>query len=208
MKINTHNYFGKSTRVNPRLSGLSFDGVRLHQGSQILRTPPYSVLKDIVLSGGASYRSKWAVLRGAVIKFDPKRNNSLYVNGKGLIIPTGFTLMDFGSLDYTIRIKNKGKAVPYSIFDHTSTEPLYLVPASYCHPDELFLPQGSYTNAQFSEKRISVEHMKFEKRKLYLKESELPVILAPFNVLEEINAKPDVIVVELIGGGHIELRDL
>lgn len=203
MRIEPKNYFGAKTRIDPQNAHLR--SVRLEQGAQILRVPPGSRINNIILRGGASFESKWAVLRGAVLKFDPKRENPVVINGRGFEVPSGHTLMDLQSFLFTRNNRNAGREIPHQVIDYISSERFYLVHASYCHPDQLFLPQGTYTKTEFSPDSLpAVEHLQVKDGVLYLRESDISG-KGSFNILEDLAQNPQRIVIQLVEGGHLTL---
>jgi hypothetical protein len=210
MKAQRVNYFGKFTRVQPESEKLDFAGVRLHQGAQILRIPRESLIMDLELNGGASHLSRWATLRGAVVKFDPDRADSVILNGKNMTVPSAHTLMDRGAFEFTRASRNSGKYIPHRRYMGISQlEDYYLVHASYCHPDQLFLPQGRFTETRFYPNDLRpVEHMSLSRPygRLYLVERELDTT-RPFNVLSRFDPQPLTVFVQLAEGGHIRLTN-
>ena len=185
-------------------------GVNLNQGTQILRLPKNKkcIIRDISLLGGASSESKWAALRGAVLKFAPERKASVMINGNDYDIPSGHVLMDHESFIFTRNERNKGADIPHVIVETISREKFYLVHASYCHPDQLFMPKGRYTQAKFT---LWVDHfadhMKLENGILYLDESLLDNEKQNVNVLEKFDTEPRSIVVRLKEGFHLTLSE-
>lgn len=203
MKVGPTNQFSAKTRVEPQTANLR--GVRLEQGSQVLRVPPGSRISNVTLRGGASFESKWAVLRGAVLKFDPKREQPIIINGQGFAVPSGHTLMDQPCFVFTVNIKNAGREIPHLVVDRLSSERLYLVHASYCHPDQLFLPQGKYTETAFSpDTPPEVGHLWVKDGVLYLREADIAG-QGSFNILAEIPQAPPRIVIQLLEGGCLTL---
>ena len=201
------NSIGINTRIAPPVEDSVLKGITMEQGTQILKVPQNGVLKNLTLQGGASSLSNWATLRGAVIKFDPTRTTSIQIDGKGFEIPSGYTLMDESTFTFVKDKKNNGEEISFVALDALSGERLYLVHSSYCHPDQLFLPKGSYTHGQFSPTNINVEHMKLESGTLYVDESELDTQFTKTgirpNILEGIN--PIRIIIKLKEGGQLQL---
>jgi hypothetical protein len=209
--VNRVNIFGKFSRVIPGHSKGWMAGAHLAQGSQVLRLPPYSLLMDVCLEGGASHLSRWAALRGAVIKFHPEREEPVTIIGRETVIPSANTLMDKASFDATRAKWHGGTFIPHKKFDRLSLKPetFYLVHSGYCHPDQLFLPLGKYTRTSFDKRTLSgVNHMYFKKddRTLFLAEN-LMTQSAPFNVLEGLDPLPRQIVIQLAEGGHVKLEN-
>jgi hypothetical protein len=201
MKI-TGNSFHPRSYIERRLEPPEAVNVHTNHGSQILRTPPNSRIRNVVLCGGATRHSAWATLRGAVLKFNDQRvSQPACFNGNMLFIPSGHTLMDRLSFEHTRDKRNAGRPIPHSVLsDPLSAEDLYLVHASYCHPDQLFLPQGTYTVTIYSNLIQPVEHLKREGTTLYVKESELPKAARPLNILAGLSQEelPQTIIVELL----------
>jgi hypothetical protein len=194
-----------------------FSAVYSLQGSQILRVPENSSIKNIRLSGGASADSGYAVLRGAVLKFSNDRaDDPLELDGRGFVIPSGHTLMDWPSLQYTIK-HNSGEDVPYDIVrnicwrtgnagQHVAPENMYLVHSSYCHPDQLFFRKGLFAKTLFSGGEVpEFEHGKLERGILFLNERDLPDNILPANLLSSMRVYPSRIRVRLNEGGVIDL---
>lgn len=206
MKPSQLNLFGNLTRIDPRLN-VTFLGIKAEQGSQILRAPPGSVMKNLVLRGGASHLSPFACLRGAVIKFDANRTAPVKLDGGSFEVPSGHTLMDEGSFRFTAEKRNQGKTVPHQVI-HFGKETLYLVHHSFCHPDQLFLPQGAYTQTGFTPLNLEgVSHLQVRGDKIFIFEVQLPVPDASYNLLEQLPIVPQTVVVQLKEGGHVTLRD-
>jgi len=131
--------------------GKYFKRVRLNQGAQILRVPEGSRITDLTLSGGASFKSKWAALRGSVLKFHVDRGKrAVKINGNCWAVPAGHALMDEASLRHAIDVRNAGKGFPYrQVNEISSSEPMYLAHFCFCHPEQLFLPQGRFLRTAF-----------------------------------------------------------
>ena len=199
------NNIGPNTRIDPPAAANYLRGVNMDQGSQILKVPDGSIIKNINLRGGASYQSPWATLRGAVLKFAPDRKSAVEVDGHGLVIPSGHTVMDEESLSFTINIRNGGRDFPKEVLDNYGSERLFLVHSSYCHPDQLFLRQGIYTNTVFSHKAVEHKHMHIRDGVLSLKEKSLILQKGAFNFLDQISEKPVAIAIQLAEGGQIIL---
>jgi len=200
------NNIGPNTRIDPPNAASYLRGVNMDHGSQIIKVPDGSSIRNINLRGGASYQSPWAVLRGAVLKFGPKRDTvAVEVDGHGLIIPSGHTVMDEESLSFTINIRNGGRDFPKEVLDNYGSERLYMVHASYCHPDQLFLPQGIYTNTVFSDRAANHGHLQIRNGVLSLKEKELLAQKGSFNIFDQISETPVAIAIQLCEGGQIIL---
>jgi len=179
------------------------------QGAQILRVPAGSSISNLSLQGGASHRSPWAALRGAVLKFATNRTIPIILTGKGFVIPSGHTLMDREGFLFTIDKRNAGRFIPYKVIKGLSRENLYLVHISFCHPDQLFLPVGRYANTQFRPQNLpAITHMELRDGTLFLKEVEIINRGDSFNLLEQLDTEPHTIVVQLSEGGHLTLTDL
>jgi hypothetical protein len=160
--INPDNVIGPHVRIEPA-KGFQLAQCVLGQGSQILRVPPGSRIANLRLGPGASHRSRWAQLRGGVLKLAPRRTKPLYLNGHleieidgqaahiFLTVPTGYVLMDRESFEYTCDVINKGVNFPHRIISNLQVcrEDLWLVHAGYCHPDDLLLPQERYHEVSF-----------------------------------------------------------
>jgi len=202
-------------KINICQNGLTIDPVAaswrsynvcLHQGAQILGVPGGSNINGITLLGGAYSKSKWAALRGAVLKFGMQRETKIVLKGHGYVIPSGHALMDEESFTYTKNNCEKQKTIiAYVPVEGLCKEKLYLVHASYCHPNELFLPQGRYTKTRFT-RQVDYfgGHMNDENSILYLEEAsldeEIKNIIKPrpnINVLEMIDLEPKSIIVKL-----------
>jgi hypothetical protein len=199
-------YFGKLHRITPE--GVRPEWTRTHllQGTQVLNIPPKSVIRDITLEGGASFKSDWANLRGAVLKFHQDRQHQeVCLIGGGFIVPTAHTLMDLGSFEYTRDVRNHGADIPHEVIRGIAAERLYLVHSSYCHPDAIFLLQGSYTKAAFAEDGVKQKHLTAEGNVLYLHESALAYEKRALNILAGFAVEPTEIVVKLNEGGRVHL---
>ncbi len=204
MRTSAANIFGKRTRIDR--ANITYHGVKAGQGAQILRVPRGSVIKNLNLEGGASHTSPFACLRGAVLKFNPHRTCPVKIDAKGLRVPPGHTLMDYDSLKFTKANRNKGNPIPHQVIK-TRNMKLYLVHASYCHPDQLFLPQGSFTQAEFIPRNVEgVSHKDMRDKALYLFENSLSLPDKSYNILANYHIIPQTIVVQLEDGGHIVLN--
>lgn len=206
MQILRPNLIGRNTRVRPDIIHDGFSGVELQQGTQVLSAPVGSKIRNLILAGGASDKSRWAALRGAVIKMDLNREKPIEIDGQGRTIPTGHTLMDEQNLKFIREKRNGGNPVPFEAIDDMSSERLYLVHASFCHPQDIFLPQGTYTLSSFYSNTAHFGHMVVKDGNLELSESSLPKSRAPFNILEALGFMPESITVGLIEGGHVSLQ--
>ena len=208
MTIQNINIIGAKTKIEPIGSEHFLYGVHLNQGAQILRVPSNSTIRNITLLGGASFGSRWAVLRGAVLKFDKDRKASVTINGFGFEIPSAHVLMDHESFLFTKNRKNNGNYVPYAIIRGISLEKLYIVHASYCHPDQLFMPKGRYMQTKFTLRvNLFTGHMKLVNGVLCLDEDFLDMEKNNVNVLESIAPKPKSIIVRLKEGGYLTLSE-
>ncbi|OGC06013.1 hypothetical protein A2526_02870 [candidate division WOR-1 bacterium RIFOXYD2_FULL_36_8] len=202
MQVTPTNFAGRYVRILPPEIEQSLSNVYREQGSQIIRVPVGSTIKNITLQGGASHNSRWACLRGAVIKFAQEREAPIHIDGRNFVVPSGHVLMDYQSYLDT-KNRNNGKEIPHKIIKDISPEDLFLVHASYSHPDQLFLPQGTYTETTFISDDIPfIGHMNFEGERLYLVEQLLPVS-TPYNILEGLSSPPISIIVQLSEGGHV-----
>lgn len=201
------NHIGRLTRLEFQPQPGS--GVIARQGAQIIRVPAGSNIRNVTLQGGASHKSAWAVLRGAVLKGGFGRAKPIEIDGgeEGFVIPTGFTLMDLADLEFTINKRNQGKEIPFEAVSQLGPEEFYLIHASYCHPDQLFLAQGTFTSATFSESFDLSGQEGFENWILQIKEELLPAAKAPFDLLIESGLKAEAIIVSLREGGQITLRE-
>jgi len=129
--------------------------VRCHQGAQILNIPAGSSIKDLVLEGGASWMSSWAGLRGAVLKFHWERPETpVFIEGKGASISPVHSLMDERYYQKTVKQFEKTPGFGLIPVDIDSSEPLFCVHSSWCHPNQperlqLFLPQGAFARTSF-----------------------------------------------------------
>ena len=162
------------------IDGLS--DVFCRQGSQIINIPTGSTIENITLGGGASKESSdWAALRGSVMKFDKARSDTpVHIDGKDLEISPGWSLMDRNYYYNTVRTYEGSPGFNVLSPDFESSEPLYLVHSSWCHPNiagktlQLFLPQGTFTDTLFrvatSALLPEIMHMKFLDGMLYLSE--------------------------------------
>jgi hypothetical protein len=194
------------TRISPDETTFRHHNLNVYQGAQILKTPAGSSIIGMTLKGGASFEKPWATLRGAVLKFSENRP-PIEIKSNQFLISTGYTLMDMASFIYTRDKRNAGAKIPFRIVNNISAEPLYMVHASYCHPDQLFLPQGTFTFAQFStEDVVGIRHF-VGRNTLTLIEDKLPFKQAPFNIFEGLSFKPYRIIVQLAEGGHIVMAN-
>lgn len=198
----TVNYVsGLKTRIDPMSAVAGFRNVSMRQGSQILRIPEKSSIENITLDGGASYECPWTALRGAVFKFFRDRTQPVIFDGQGLIIPSAHTLMDARSLEITIKEVNAGIVFPYQEIN-LGKETFYLIHSSWCHPKDLFLPQGQFTKTTFFPPRREVTNITW--LKLEIREEELDITRKPYNILTEASAQT--VIVSLKEGGTIILN--
>lgn len=198
---------GKNARITPPGSERFLQRVHLKQGSQVLRIPNKSHIYHMTLSGGASHHSDWAALRGAVLKFAPNRD-PVFINGNEYKIPSGHTLMDKGSYQWTIQDKHDGKDIPHQLVRGLSpAEKFYLTHAGYCHPNALFLPQGKFTRTQFFSRDILGIHMQMSGRTLFVDERRLEYSEQSINILTGLSKTPQSIKVKLAEGGHLTLTN-
>jgi len=202
--ISGTNNLNEKSRVGSSRSTV-WSSVRLEQGAQIVRLPLHSTLKNLILRGGASFNSAWAGLRGAAVKFDPKRTNSVSIDGQGFVVPSGHTLMDRGNFIIT-QGRNSGRMPPHQLIRGLASEDLYLTHNGYCHPGELFLPQGTYTRTELLlDHKLFSGHGRLLEDVLYLREEEIRPTGKSFNLIEQIEPKPRYIIVELKEGGFLKL---
>lgn len=143
----------------------------LENGAQVIRVPAGSKITGVMLRGGASGKSAFADIRGGVLKFNFGRTEKVTI--EGVEIPSSHTLMDRPSFDWTVNRNSLDPAsVPYKSVSMGGEE-LVLIHSSYCHPDQLLLPQGSFTGMSF---RMDYDgfkgHRVFENGKLYIDEAE------------------------------------
>lgn len=206
-------HYGRLTNVTPPEAKRCLGHIRMDQGSQIIRVVDGSSIRGLHLSGGASGASSWAALRGAVLKFVPGRTKPVEIDSKGAILPSGHTLMDQGSLDFTLG-KLVGVDVRPEVVTEISAEPLFLLHASYCHLDQTFLPLGLYTKTTFVEQtQPFTGGFVAREGALWIKESYIDTFgKNSFDLLEKlqrmgvIDELPATINVELNEGGQITLR--
>lgn len=202
------NTLGKNVIINPPISYM--ERVEARQGSQIIRMPDNSIIRNLILGGGASSKSNWAGLKGAVVKVLAERQRPVSIDGgtPGFFVPSAFTLTDGDTLE-VVRGKNPGIPIPSKEIVCLGTERFVLIPSVFCHPDELFLKQGTFADANFSSTDITnVVHMRREGDILYLREAKIvaPQDKKSFDILEGVTDKPTRIIVQLQEGGHIILR--
>ena len=211
MRIQDANIISIKTRIELAGSKHFLYGVYLYQGAQILRVPSNNkcIIRDITLHRGASYESKWAALRGAVLKFHKDRKASVMINGNGFQIPSAHVLMDHESFtSITEKEGNRRINVPRIIVETISLEKYYLVHASYSHPDQLFIPKGRYTQTKFTLwVDLFAGHMKLENGVLYLEEDFLDSEKKNVNVLERFDTEPKSIIMHLKEGGYLTLSE-
>jgi len=163
------NLIGPNCKIFPENADISAS--TLEQGAQALRVPEGSKITGFTIRGGASYKSDFADLRGGVMKFDSDRSN-IPVAIEGIEIPSANTLMDRKSLDRAIAKNGADKTIPFKQINAKGEE-LVLVHSSYCHPDQLLLPQGSFTNTSFKAEFSGFKgHRAFENGVLYIEEDE------------------------------------
>lgn len=286
--IRPRNFWRSSCNIEPSGAVRGFDGVVMGCGSQIIRVPSGSTIRDITLLGGASGNkdSKWPALRGGVLKFGTAekiskspglmdfvnrerdrfyysdfsgtltvwgkmkktdrekllkavsgdndqviinqifeesrlandRKKPVIIEGKNFVIPSGYTLMDQGNFLITKEYRNKGWEIPHEIIKGISRgEWLYLVPASYCHPGDLFLPQGLFARAFFvMDVNEIFDLVKTNQYFLRIRETSIrrpPGICGSFNILPEYFGKKRLpfplggIVVDLKEGGFMLLQE-
>ncbi len=202
--------FGRFSNINPHQSTFRHNGIKMIQGSQILGTPRNSIIENLKFGGGASRRSNWPTLRGAVLKFEKDRTALVKISGKGFTIPSACTLMDRGSLESTIIGRNAEKEIPFIEVKDISEEIFYMVPSSYCHPQEIFLTLGMFSKSEFkSGLSVKRPHLCLEGSTLFLLETELDrrVDEKPFNLIEKIDPGPVEIHVQLREGGILLLKN-
>jgi hypothetical protein len=201
-------FIGPHTRILPQGSERFLNNVRMQQGSQILRVPEGSRISNVVFGGGASCNSRWAALRGAVLKFAPDRLSPVDMDGNGYNIPSGHTLMDRQSYNWIVANKNNGRNIPHIVVRSLSlTERFYLAHTSYCHPNQLFLPQGKFTSTTFLPRNILDPHMQMKDKTLIVNESQLTDISQPTNILAGLKRPPRTIKVKLAEDGLLTLSD-
>lgn len=208
MPIETIQVVNKTNRISftgkgpaPRLVN-----VRMEQGAQILRIPARSVIKNITFQGGASTLSPWGALRGAVIKLDPKRQNPIVIDGNGFVVPSAHTLMDQGAYKIVKRKKHGGEDFPHQVISGLSSEDLLLAHSGFCHPDELFLEQGTYTNTEFIIEDIPlIKHLVVIDDVLYVNE-RLLISGRDNNIYTRWKMTPNAVMVQLREGGHLILK--
>jgi len=117
--------------------------------------------------------------------------------------------MDREGFLFTMDKRNAGRFISHKIIQGLSREDLYLVHISFCHPDELFLPQGRHTDTIFQSHDLpDITHMQLKDGTLSLKEVQIPNKGESFNLLEQLETEPSSIVVQLSEGGHLILTDL
>lgn len=184
--------------------------VTLRQGAQLLNIPKNSVITNITLDGGASYESNWANLRGAVLKFDKSRSDKpIEIDGNGTIISPVYSLMDeiyFEKQAKRFENEKNFRIIPLNI---TSSEPLYCVHSSWCHPNlpgqppQLFIEQGLFTKTSFKIEVLNQVHMLFLKGILYLHEGYIDDYC--INWIKENLTKISSIKVDLREGNLLEL---
>lgn len=207
-------YFGRRTRIVPPFTTFRAIGLRMENGTQILGAPKDSKISNLCFRGGASFESPWAVLRGGILKlsqlFAPIGIEGKASDGKIFEIPTGHVLMDEGCYLYTLDIVNKHMPFPYKKIEGLGEKKLFLVHASYCHPTELFLPQGTFTNAEYIDKKgaQNLAHMTAQDKMLIILEQELNKRKGerPFNILELMATQPEEIIIQLVEGGQVALK--
>ena len=199
------NTIERLTRVTPAGAEQGFSNVKMYQGSQILRVPEGSSVRNLTLGGGASYESKWASLRGGVLKFNSTRKETpVRFYGNPFVLNTAHTLMDRASLDHTIGMNPLSESFMREITG-IAEEPLFLLPSSLCHPKELFLPQGTYTYTIFDPVTVFYSsHMELSNGVLSLEEDRI-VDPAPFDILQGLEYEPAHILVKLMEGGFVSL---
>ena len=199
------NAIERLARISPDGIEHCFGNVRMRQGSQILRVPEGSSIRNLTLGGGASFNSRWAALRGGVLKFGQERANiPIKIDGQGFVIPSAHTLMDEESLNVTKARNPLVRFSPEMITD-IAAETLYLLHSSYCHPNDLFLPQGSYTRTIFDHETVFYSsHMELSYGVLSLVEEQM-TFPAPFNILQDLGCEPGKILVKLMEGGFVSM---
>lgn len=183
------------------------EGVRLNQGSQIIRVPEGSRISDLCLSGGASFRSNWAALRGSVLKFFVDRaGRPVTIRGKGWTVPAGHSLMDEESLRYAIEDRNKGVSFPYlQVKAIDASEPMFMVHFTFAHPDQLFLPQGRFMGTTFFHNEPGGADISGAFR---TNEISLNYPGSSIDILSMYGITTDRILVTLAEGGRMLLEDL
>lgn len=199
------NTIGEFTRITPEGIERCFSGVRMHQGSQILRVPEGSSIRKLTLGGGASSNSRWAALRGGVLKFGENRGNSpIEFTGENFFIPSAHTLMDLDSLGVTMQRNPSTLIAPKEITDIAS-ERLFLLHSSYCHPDQIFLAQGAYTMTEFDQRTVFYSsHMNILEGVLSLDEEQMN-FCPPLDILQILGHDPAQILVKLMEGGFVSV---
>jgi len=184
------------------------------RGAQILRIPEGSRIDNIRLCGGAAATSRWAALRGSVLKFSPGRQETPVIitghKNSEFMIPTGHVLMDRLSFEFTVNQRNAGQDIPHEIIRGIGSEDLCLIHASFSHPDQLFLAQGCFTQERFFKRDLyGAKHLMMSNGALYLFED----LIAPrgsrgsLNILDQFEPTPSTIKVQLIASGHIEMKN-
>ena len=187
--------------------------------------PSGSQIHHIQLNGGGSHQSAFAPARGGVLKFHRDHadqpvvvNGCLTVTIDGetaevfLTVPTGYVLMDEASFHVTQRFRSPGVVIPHRIIDIPSVcrEPLYLIHASFSHPDRLFVPRDSFTEATFIPASGRVDMEGFQRDgTLYCLEADLVLSRTPLfePATFEQDRKGRTVLLQLNEGGFVFFRD-
>jgi hypothetical protein len=195
---------GPRTRITPSERKANVGEIKMGKGAQVLNIPHQGAVMGLNLEAGASADCKFAALRGGILMFHPDRTKPITVTGDDLTVLTGHILMDEATLTQ-ITQANFGNKIPFTLIEGIAAEPLFLVRAEDCFPDELFLPRGLYPRAVYSENSVDHNHGKLVDGTLNLFES----MLCNGNILEvlRLSAAPQRIDVQLSvrEGGMVSL---
>jgi len=170
---------------------------------QLIRLPKGSTIEGVTLMGGAPKTCPWTALRGGVIKFgtsEERANKPIHIKADNLVVPTGWVLMDSEAFQHTKYVLNKGGVFPYRRYDDINHEPMYLLHSGWVHPDQLFLPQGRFTNSFYL-----AEAQGF----LDLPEGGKVLMLREKFIAGQVALTPEIkmILVLLLNGGEVLLKE-
>jgi hypothetical protein len=225
MPIDAASFIGPRTKIAPDFSKRNGINLRVLPGAQILGMPEGSTISNLHLGGGASHASKWAALRGGVLKLSPLRA-PIEINGKigevNFEIPSGHLLLDLGyfqlALNKMALSVGRKVQIPHITIDNLSpSEHLFLVHSAFCLPRDLFLPLGEFTKTSYTELDVpDIRHLSAQDRTLFLIEAELDRMKEeldnlkdkrPLSILNGLKPKPEKIIVQLTEGGHVTLTE-
>lgn len=171
--------------------------VKQGNGSQILSPGQCSIsIKNLVFSGGASFRSFFADVRGGVLKIDPHRTTPFILDGQGFRIDTGMVLMD-----------TCPEGIKSTRYDLSGREYLYLARQTDIHPLNRLVPSEKYLEVGYSPDNAftGIHGELWSKNSLLLFERFLPYRMMTLKEYH-LHSWPKFIITLLEEGGSVFLR--